>query len=121
MVAPRPTGRKLVRMSVLAERWFILGSRNRRWSRHVVSAEGSGPEVNKMPIKYLFGAALLVATVVPAAAQEFYVVRDTSTKKCTIVDKKPTTTTTTVVGDGVYKTRVEAESAMKSVKVCTSD
>ena len=56
-----------------------------------------------------------------AQTTEFYIVQDTSTKKCTIVDKKPTTTTTTVVGDGVYKTRVEAESAMKTVKVCTTN
>ncbi|UPJ61954.1 hypothetical protein [Bradyrhizobium sp. 192] len=33
--------------------------------------------------------------------------------------RKPTTTTTTVVGDGVYKTKVEAESAVKTTKVCT--
>ena len=62
-------------------------------------------------------------TVAAAQAQtttEFYVVQDSSTKKCTIVDKKPTTTTTVVVGDGVYKTRTEAETAMKSVKVCTN-
>ena len=45
------------------------------------------------------------------------------TKKCTIMDKKPATTEyTTVDNDGVvYKTRVEAENAMKSVKVCTTD
>jgi hypothetical protein len=48
-------------------------------------------------------------------------VQDASTKKCTIVDKKPTVTTTTVVGDGVYKTRTEAETAMKTVKVCTTN
>lgn len=52
---------------------------------------------------------------------EFYIVQDASTKRCTIVDKKSTVTTTTVVGDGVYKTRTEAESAMKTVKVCTSN
>jgi hypothetical protein len=47
---------------------------------------------------------------------------DATTKKCTIVDKKPTTTTTTVVGDGkVYATRTEAETGMKSVKVCTDN
>ena len=28
---------------------------------------------------------------------------------------------TTVVGGGVYKTRTEAETAMKTVKVCTSN
>jgi hypothetical protein len=45
-------------------------------------------------------------------------VQDTSTKKCTIVDKKPTTTTV-VVGDGkVFKTRTEAETGMKTIKVC---
>jgi len=49
-------------------------------------------------------------------------VQDTATKKCTIVDKKPTVTTTTVVGDGkVYSTRTEAETGMKTVKVCTTN
>jgi hypothetical protein len=54
-----------------------------------------------------------------ASAAEFYIVRDATTKKCTVVDSKPTTTTTTVVGNGVYKTKVEAESAVKTTKVCT--
>jgi hypothetical protein len=54
-------------------------------------------------------------------ATEYYVVRDTSTKKCTIVDKKPTTTTTTVVDNGVFKTRTEAETGMKSMKICTEN
>jgi hypothetical protein len=52
------------------------------------------------------------------AATEYYVVRDATTKKCTIVDKKPTTSTTTVVDNGVFKTRTEAETGMKSIKVC---
>jgi hypothetical protein len=73
-------------------------------------------------MKILIGAILAAALVTPAlAADEFYVVQDVKTKKCTIVDKKPTTTETTVVGNGVYKTRTEAETGMKSVKVCTSN
>jgi hypothetical protein len=74
-------------------------------------------------MRTLFCGLLVFAFVTPAlAADEFYIVRDTTTKKCTIVDKKPTTTTTTVVGDGkVYKTRTEAETSMKSVKVCTEN
>lgn len=52
-----------------------------------------------------------------ASAAEFYIVRDATTKKCTVVDTKPTTTTTTVVGNGVYKTKTEAESAVKTTKV----
>lgn len=74
--------------------------------------------------KLLFAFCAASFAVSAANAQtttEFYVVQDTSTKKCTIVDKKPTTTTTTVVGDGVYKTRTDAESAMKTVKVCSSN
>jgi len=63
----------------------------------------------------------MLTFAVPAfAADEFYVLRDTTTKKCTIVQQQPTTTTTTVVGDGtVYKTRTEAETGMKTTKVCT--
>ena len=52
----------------------------------------------------------------------FYVVQDVKTKKCTIVDKKPVASEATVVSpEGVvYKRRTEAESAMKTIKVCTS-
>ena len=74
---------------------------------------------------YLLAGALAVAVSGSAYAQmattEYYVVQDTSTKKCTIVDKKPTTTTTVVVGDGVFKTKTEAETGMKSIKVCSSN
>jgi hypothetical protein len=73
-------------------------------------------------MKKLIAVALLGAFITPAlAADEFYIVQDVKTKKCTIVDKRPTTTETTVVGNGVYKTRVEAETGMKSVKVCTTN
>ena len=67
---------------------------------------------------------MLGAFVTTAVAQTatFYVVQDAKTKKCTIVDKKPMTTETVVVGDGaVFKTRTEAETSMKTVKVCTTN
>jgi hypothetical protein len=77
--------------------------------------------------KLAISAAVAAFAVTSAFAQtatvssEYYVVRDATTKKCTIVDKKPTATTTTVVGDGVFKTRTEAETGMKSIKVCTEN
>ena len=74
--------------------------------------------------KLLLSGAVVAFTVTSAFAQtatEFYVVRDASTKKCTIVDKKPTTTTTTVVDNGVFKTRTEAETSMKTMKICTEN
>jgi hypothetical protein len=76
-------------------------------------------------LKTVLAAAIAVGVALPAFAQveSYYVVQDVKTKKCTIVDKKPTATEyTTVGGDGVvYKTRVEAENAMKTVKVCTTN
>ena len=48
--------------------------------------------------------------------------QDVKTKKCTVTETKPTSTETTVVsGDTVYKTKAEAETGMKTVKVCTSN
>ena len=69
----------------------------------------------------LIMCAAIVALATPALAQSgFYIVQDATTKKCTIVSEKPTTTTTTVVGPAgvTYTTRAEAETGMKSVKVC---
>jgi hypothetical protein len=63
-----------------------------------------------------FAAATVAET---AMAAEFYVVRDSTTKKCTVVESKPTSTTTTIVDNGIYKTKTEAETGMKTTKVCT--
>lgn len=76
--------------------------------------------------KFFISSAVAAFAVTSAFAQttavtEFYVVRDATTKKCTIVDKKPTTTTTTVVDNGIFKTRTEAETGMKTMKVCTEN
>ncbi|HLJ01691.1 MAG TPA: hypothetical protein VKT76_18415 [Bradyrhizobium sp.] len=77
-----------------------------------------------MNFKICVAATLIAAFVTPALADDdFYIVQDVKTKKCTIVDKKPVDTTMTVVSPSgtVYKTRSEAETGMKSVKVCTSN
>ena len=65
----------------------------------------------------IMGTSTFAQTTV---ATEYYVVRDATTKKCTIVDKKPTTTTT-IVDNGVFKTKTEAETGMKTMKVCTEN
>ena len=56
-----------------------------------------------------------------STTEQYYLVQNPTTKRCEIVTQKPTTTTTTVVGDTVYKTRTEAEGAIKKTKVCTTD
>ena len=69
----------------------------------------------------MISALAFAATTVAnsAMAAEFYVVRDATTKKCTVVETKPTATTTTIVDNGIYKTKTEAETGMKTTKVCT--
>jgi hypothetical protein len=74
-----------------------------------------------MNFKAIIAAVVLTTVAAPAFAEGFYVVQDAKTKKCTITETKPTTTETTVVsGNTVYKTRSEAETGMKTVKVCSS-
>ena len=75
-------------------------------------------------MKKIFATMLLVSFVTPAlAADEFFIVQDVKTKKCEIMDKQPTASEYTVVGPAgtVYHTRTEAESAMKTVKVCHTE
>ena len=76
-----------------------------------------------MRLHYLVTGAALAALAMPALAQttvteEYYVVQDPSTKRCTIVNQKPTTTNIVQVGPMAFKTRTEAESGMKTIKVC---
>jgi hypothetical protein len=79
-------------------------------------------EEDKMKLRTLIVAAAMMAVTAPAFAESFYVVQDAKTKKCTITETKPTSTETTVVsGNTVYKTKAEAESGMKTTKVCTSN
>lgn len=79
-----------------------------------------------MTITRLLTSAAVVAGLtlptVAAFAQDYYVVQDSKTKKCSVVDKKPLANEATIVGpDGAtYKTRTDAETAMKTVKVCTT-
>ena len=53
-------------------------------------------------------------------APAFYIVLNSLTKNCTVVDKTPRTDTPniTVASDAIYKTRAEAEAAVKSLKPC---
>ena len=84
-------------------------------------------------MKTLALSALIGFAVAPALAQtkvhqeEFYVIRDSETKTCTVVDKRPASTTnvptrpTTIVGLGVFKTRGDAEAALKKMDVCDDE
>ena len=71
--------------------------------------------------KSLAALAVSAALIMPAAAQTtYYIVQDTKTKRCSVVQEKPTTTTMTIVGPAgkVYTSETEAQTAMRTVKVC---
>src|SRR5215213_5179000 len=86
-------------------------------------------------MKFAMAGALLIAFAAPGLAQSsstttatttsgsdsFYVVRDPTTKRCTVTTEKPSSSTTVVVGSTTYKSRTEAEGAVKTTKVCTDD
>jgi hypothetical protein len=75
-------------------------------------------------MRTLIAAALAAVVSSAAFAQttEFYVVQDVKTKRCTIVDKRPATTTeVTVLGTTIFKTRAEAETGMRTQKVCVTN
>ena len=78
-----------------------------------------------MKLTTLLAGILIVGFVLPVAAQTegYYVVQSTKTKTCTITHERPSGTEYTMVSpDGtVYKTEVEAESAMKTIKVCHTE
>jgi len=78
-----------------------------------------------MKLKIAVAGALVAGFVLPAVAQtvdEYYLVQDTKTKTCKIVNEKPASSGewTMISPEGrIYKSKSEAESAMKSTKVCT--
>ena len=79
-----------------------------------------------MKLNALLAGAFVAAIAVPAMAQtSYYIVQDVKSHHCQIVDKAPTPTERewTSVGPGgvIYHTRTEAETAMKTVKVCSDD
>jgi hypothetical protein len=53
-------------------------------------------------------------------APAFYVVLNSLTKQCTVADKTPHTDTPniTVASDTIYRTRAEAEAAIKTLTPC---
>ena len=70
-------------------------------------------------------SALAALAAAPALAQavtvdEYYVVRDPDSKKCTIVEHRPAVATS-IVNNGAFKTRTDAEAAIKAMEDCKSD
>jgi hypothetical protein len=67
----------------------------------------------------LAGAAIAVlASPVLAADAAFFIAKDAATKKCAVVAAKPDEKAAMMIGKVSYKTKVEAETAMKAAADC---
>jgi hypothetical protein len=53
-----------------------------------------------------------------AEAAHYYVVLDTATNKCAVVDHRQKSTAPTIDDEIYFKTRAEAEAAVKGMKEC---
>jgi hypothetical protein len=71
-------------------------------------------------MKFVIAAALVILAASPALA-EFYIVQDTATKRCTVTTLRPVPGTSVLVGDTVYATRSEAETAMRGMVACATE
>jgi hypothetical protein len=76
-----------------------------------------------MKLRIALASMMIAGFVLPAAADSFYLMQDTKTKKCTVTKERPVGTEMTIIGgDGsVYTSQMEAEGAMKTTKVCTTE
>jgi hypothetical protein len=59
-------------------------------------------------------SAIFVAFATSAFAADFFIVQDLSTKRCSVVSANTTASTKVIVGGGTYRTRGEAEAALKT-------
>jgi hypothetical protein len=81
---------------------------------------GHQTEETDMKSKLAIVAISLLAFSLPAlaATTEFYVAKNQATKKCEVSDKKPDGKTMMMIGKDMFKTKVEAETAMKAAADC---
>ena len=68
--------------------------------------------------KYVLASALVVALAAPAFAAEFYVAQSAADKKCSVVEAKPDGKMSMMIGKASYKSKDEADKAMKAATKC---
>jgi hypothetical protein len=76
--------------------------------------------MKRFALSALAALASAPALAQPVTVDEYYVVRDPDLNKCKIVEHKPADETT-IVDNGTFKTRTDAEAAIKTMEACKSD
>jgi len=71
--------------------------------------------------RVIVAAIIGIGMTVPASARNYYVVQDVKTHKCSVLPKKPKSKKVVLVkGSAIYKSRAEANSALRTFSVCKS-
>ena len=68
--------------------------------------------------KYVIAGLLIAGMANPALAAEYYVAQNASSHKCSIVSHKPDGKTLTMLGGEGFKTKSEAQNALKGMSEC---
>jgi len=68
--------------------------------------------------KYVMAGLLIAGMATPALAAEYYVAQNTNSHKCSIVAHKPDGKTLTILGGDGFKTKSEAQNALKGMSEC---
>ena len=68
--------------------------------------------------KYLIAGLLVAGLATPALAAEYYVAQNTSSHKCSVVSHKPDGKSLIMLGADGFKTKSEAENALKGMSEC---
>jgi hypothetical protein len=68
--------------------------------------------------KYVIAGLLVAGFVTPAFAAEFYVAQNATSHKCSVMSKKPDGKTMMMLGTEGFKTKSDAETAMKGMTEC---
>jgi hypothetical protein len=84
-------------------------------SRFFQTASSQESIMNKLLVTTL----TLAAFSLPAfAATDYYVVKDDGTKKCMVSETKPDGKKMMMIGKDMFKTKAEAETALKAATDC---
>jgi hypothetical protein len=68
--------------------------------------------------KYVIAGLLIAGLATPALAAEYYVAQNMTSHKCSIMSHKPDGKTLTMLGTEGFKTKSEAQNALKGMTEC---
>jgi hypothetical protein len=74
--------------------------------------------MKKLALGALIACAAAPSFAESGAAAQYYVILDTATNRCAVVDHRPKSTTPVIDDEIHFKTRAEAEAAVKGMKEC---